>query len=88
MPKKNVKTVAILGAGIGGLTAAEELSRKGFNVHVYERNAIVGGQARSAGIDGTGINGRLDLPCEDSWRIYGARYQNLFEVMRHITFGK
>ncbi len=33
----NVKQVAIIGAGIGGLTAALALQRRGFSVRVYER---------------------------------------------------
>ena len=39
--------IAILGAGVGGLTAAHELAKEGHEVHVYERNPEVGGQARS-----------------------------------------
>jgi hypothetical protein len=29
-------TVAVLGGGVGGLTAAHELAERGFSVHVYE----------------------------------------------------
>ena len=32
----NVRTVAVVGAGIGGLTAAVALRAKGINVEVYE----------------------------------------------------
>ena len=39
------KTVAILGAGVSGLTAAYELSKKGFDVVVIEKNAYYGGLA-------------------------------------------
>ncbi len=38
------QTVAIIGAGIGGLTAAALLARKGYNVHVFERSNAVGGK--------------------------------------------
>src|SRR5262245_35122809 len=41
--------VAIIGGGIGGLTAAASLLRTGFEVQVYE-------QARSLGEVGAGIN--------------------------------
>jgi salicylate hydroxylase len=41
--------VAIIGGGIGGLTAAAALLRTGFEVQVYE-------QARSLGEVGAGIN--------------------------------
>jgi salicylate hydroxylase len=41
--------VAIIGGGIGGLTAAASLLRTGFEVQVYE-------QARSLGEGGAGIS--------------------------------
>ncbi|OAH14576.1 tRNA 5-methylaminomethyl-2-thiouridine biosynthesis bifunctional protein MnmC [Streptomyces jeddahensis] len=39
--------VAVLGGGIGGLTAAHELAERGFDVTVYDRRAEWGGKARS-----------------------------------------
>src|SRR5215813_12876090 len=42
-------SVGIIGAGIGGLTAALSMLRAGFNVHVYE-------QAKALGEVGAGIN--------------------------------
>lgn len=44
-----MKTVAILGGGVGGLSAAHELLERGFKVEVYERQSIPGGKARSFG---------------------------------------
>ena len=44
------KTVAIIGAGPAGLTAADELCRKGYLVHVYEAQSSVGGMAKSISI--------------------------------------
>jgi len=38
------KTVVIVGAGIGGLTAALFLARRGYHVKVYEKNAMPGGR--------------------------------------------
>lgn len=43
-----IQTIAIIGAGIGGLTAAALLQRRGYNVHVYE-------QARKLARVGAGI---------------------------------
>ena len=37
------RSVGIIGAGPGGLAAAEELRRKGYQVHVYDRYDRVGG---------------------------------------------
>ena len=45
-------TVAILGGGIGGLTAAHELTERGFDVRVFESKAIFGGKARSIPLAG------------------------------------
>ncbi|OKH18632.1 C-3',4' desaturase CrtD [[Limnothrix rosea] IAM M-220] len=39
------KTVAVIGAGIGGLTAGALLAKRGYDVTVYEQAAIAGGCA-------------------------------------------
>ena len=39
-------TVAVLGGGVAGLTAAHELSERGFAVDVYEARDLFGGKAR------------------------------------------
>ena len=38
------KQIAIIGAGIGGLSAAVALAAKGYNVEIFEQNAIPGGK--------------------------------------------
>ncbi len=40
------RTAIIVGAGIGGLSLAALLSKKGFQVEVYEKNESAGGRAR------------------------------------------
>ena len=40
-------SVAIIGAGFGGLSAAMLLSEKGYNVHVFDRLQTVGGRGSS-----------------------------------------
>src|SRR5687768_9518392 len=55
------RTVAVLGGGIAGLTAAHELAERGFRVTVYERLAL-GGKARSFGVPGSAAAGRRPLP--------------------------
>lgn len=39
--------IAIIGAGLGGLSAAIRLAHQGYNVTVYEQNSTAGGKARS-----------------------------------------
>src|SRR5690348_946125 len=39
-------TIAVIGAGFSGLSAAAYLSRLGHDVHVLEKNAVAGGRAR------------------------------------------
>ena len=41
------KNVIIIGAGIGGLVAANLLSKKGFKVNIYEKNKFPGGKLRA-----------------------------------------
>lgn len=42
------RTVAIVGAGVAGLTAAEILARRGFKPVVFEKEAVCGGQINLA----------------------------------------
>lgn len=42
MPPRN-KTIAIIGAGLSGLTAAVELGKKGYKVKVFEAQTVIGG---------------------------------------------
>jgi len=46
------KTVGIIGAGIGGLSAAARLASAGYTVHVFEQNKDPGGKARVLRGDG------------------------------------
>jgi len=41
------KTVCIIGSGIGGLTAGALLTKKGYNVTIFEKESIIGGRALS-----------------------------------------
>jgi uncharacterized protein with NAD-binding domain and iron-sulfur cluster len=80
MPK-----VIVLGGGVAGLSAAHELSERGFEVAVYEqRPDHWGGKARSMGAPGTGTGGRADLPGEHGFRFFPGFYKHLPDTMSRI----
>jgi uncharacterized protein with NAD-binding domain and iron-sulfur cluster len=80
--------VAILGGGVGGLSAAHELAERGFEVVVYERRATFGGKARSTSVPGTGTDGRMDLPGEHGFRFFPGFYKHVTDTMSRIPFGE
>jgi 15-cis-phytoene desaturase len=82
------RTVAILGGGVGGLSAAHELTERGFAVTVYERQATFGGKARSLSVAGSGSEGRKDLPGEHGFRFFPGFYTHITDTMRRIPFGE
>ncbi|EHN08953.1 Phytoene desaturase [Patulibacter medicamentivorans] len=79
------RRVAVLGGGMAGLAAAHELAERGFQVTVYERNAL-GGKARSIPVAGTGRGGRRDLPGEHGFRFFPGFYHHVPDTMRRIPF--
>ena len=85
MPAKH--SVAVLGGGVGGLSAAHELAERGFAVTVYERNSAFGGKARSLSVVGSGIGGRKDLPGEHGFRFFPGFYKHVTDTMSRIPFG-
>ena len=80
-------TVAILGGGVAGLSAAHELAERGFKVHVYERKPVLGGKARSIPVPNSGGNGRSDLPGEHGFRFFPGFYQHVTDTMRRTPYG-
>lgn len=85
--RKNLKRVAVLGGGVGGLTAAHELARRGFAVDVYEASDVVGGKACSQFLAGTGTGVRKDLPGEHGFRFFPSFYRHVIDTMRDIPVG-
>jgi len=79
--------VAVLGGGVGGLTAAHELVERGCEVVVFEAEGRYGGKARSYPVLGTGRDGRTDLPGEHGHRMFPGFYTHLDDTMRRIPFG-
>ena len=80
--------VAVLGAGVAGLSAAHELVERRFNVTVFENRAEPGGKARSMLVGGTGTGGRRDLPAEHGFRFFPGFYRHLPDTMRRIPTGE
>ena len=78
--------VAILGGGVGGLSAAHELIERGFAVSVFERNNVFGGKARSLYVPNSGIGGHSDLPGEHGFRFFPAFYKHLPDTLMRIPF--
>jgi uncharacterized protein with NAD-binding domain and iron-sulfur cluster len=76
-------TVAVLGGGVAGLTAAHELAERGFDVALFERRAL-GGKARSIPVPRTGRDGRRPLPAEHGFRAVFGPYHHLPDTMRRI----
>src|SRR3954462_11453535 len=84
-PARRRRGVAVLGGGMAGLAAAHELAERGFDVIVYERNAL-GGKARSIPVAGTAAGGRQALPGEHGFRFFPGFYHHVPDTMRRIPF--
>jgi uncharacterized protein with NAD-binding domain and iron-sulfur cluster len=76
--------VAILGGGVGGLSAAQELAERGFEVAVYERRPDFGGKARSIPVPNSATAGRKPLPGEHGFRFFPSFYKHLPDSMKRI----
>lgn len=74
-----VKKVIIFGGGISGLTVSHELCELGYDVTIIERNAHIGGLART-------YQDKNTCPIEYSWRAYGPYYKNIHNIMKRIPF--
>ena len=81
------QSVGIVGAGPGGLAAAEELRRHGYQVHVYDRHDRVGG-LMMYGIPGFKLEKDIVLR---RWRLLeagGIVFHLNTEVGRDVTFAE
>jgi glutamate synthase (NADPH/NADH) small chain len=81
------QSVGIVGAGPGGIAAAEELRRRGYQVHVYERHDRVGGLL-IYGIPGFKLEKEIVLR---RWKLLeagGIIFHLNTEVGRDVTFAE
>ncbi|KAL0488683.1 15-cis-phytoene desaturase [Acrasis kona] len=81
------KTVAVLGGGVGGLSAALELAQRGYQVEVYDRQEVFGGKARSIPVFGSGKQGRTDLYGEHGFRFFPGFYAHMDDMFSRVPFG-
>jgi uncharacterized protein with NAD-binding domain and iron-sulfur cluster len=79
-----VKSVGVLGGGVGGLSAAHELAERGFDVTLYEQRDTFGGKARSIDKPRSAKGGRKPLPGEHGFRFFPGFYQHLTDTMSRI----
>src|SRR5215470_16851655 len=81
------QTVAILGGGEAGLSAAQELAERGFPVRIFEKKPVMGGKARSIPVPGSALPGFKPLPGEHGFRFFPGFYKHVTDTMRRIPYG-
>ena len=78
--------VLVLGGGIAGLSAAHELSERGFRVVVCESRQAAGGKARSFPAQCVLSPLGLPLPAEHGFRFFPGFYRHVVDTMARIPF--
>jgi uncharacterized protein with NAD-binding domain and iron-sulfur cluster len=79
-------TVAVLGGGIGGLSAAQELAEREFDVTVYETRDCFGGKARSIEVPDSAPPGQKPLVGEHGFRFFPGFYHHITDTMKRIPY--
>lgn len=79
--------MAVLGGGVGGLSAAHELAKRGFDVTVYEARDEFGGKARSIPVPDSAVPPGGPLPAEHGFRFFPGFYRHINATMDEIPFG-
>jgi phytoene desaturase len=81
-----MKSVIIIGAGLGGLSAAIRLAKSGYSVTVLEKNAEVGGKVNSIEADGYRFDTGASLltmrhVLEELFEFCGKRIEDYLEIV-------
>lgn len=71
MRDRQVKHVAVIGAGAMGLAAAYQLLQQGYKVDVYEKNDVIGGMSASFDFDGMRIEKFYHFVCGPDYPLFG-----------------
>jgi uncharacterized protein with NAD-binding domain and iron-sulfur cluster len=82
------KKVIVVGGGVAGMSAAHELTERGFDVEVYEKHRVyAGGKARSVNVPGTNKpNPNLYLPGEHGFRFFPGFYKHIIDTLERIPY--
>ncbi|MBK7108174.1 MAG: FAD-dependent oxidoreductase [Bacteroidetes bacterium] len=83
-----MKKVIVIGGGVAGMSAAQELAERGMQVEVYERNPwYAGGKARSVNVPDTNLlHPDKYLPGEHGFRFFPGFYKHITDSMKRIPF--
>lgn len=84
--KGNTPEVLVIGGGVAGMSAAQELIARKFKVRVVESKSVPGGKARSMPVPNTGRDGRPDLPGEHGFRFFPRFYRHITNTMSRIPY--
>jgi hypothetical protein len=78
--------VFVIGGGVAGLTAAHELSERGYTVTIYEARTERGGKVRSWSVPLT-TNPTKKVPAEHGFRFFPGFYRHVTHTMDRIANG-
>ncbi len=76
----NQQKVCVIGAGIGGISAAVRLKEKGYAVTVYERSDRVGGKCYTRNIEFEGETVSFDMGAA----VVAVSFRNLLRIARML----
>ena len=65
--KQSEKKIAIIGAGIMGLSTAHYLIKQGYEVTIFEKNACIGGMAQHFDFNGFNIERYYHFHCTSDY---------------------